>query len=43
MTSGVGLLLGKQHHLAALKEMEEEISHLRNACERTLGELNPQP
>jgi len=30
ITSGVWLLLGEQHELGALNEMEEEISHLRN-------------
>lgn len=29
VTSGVWLLLGKQHLLAAANEMEKEISHLR--------------
>jgi len=29
VTSGVWLLLGKQHLLAATNEKEEEISHLR--------------
>lgn len=41
VTSGVWLLLGKQHLLAAANELEE-ISHLRKTCKGMLESLNLQ-
>lgn len=40
--SGVWLLLGKWHMLAATNEMEEEISHLRKTCKGIFYSLNLQ-